>query len=207
MSSQDYAICLLAGGQARRMGGGDKGELVIEGQTLLARLIARFNTAPYLFLNANGELGRFAHYGLDVVPDILPDHQGPLSGIYTALSHLVETRAKCQWLVTLPIDAPLVPETIADDMIAHAKLTNSQLVSVKSAGRTHPVIGLWSMAALPALQTALLDDGVRKIDAFTTAFGVSYLSYEGEPDPFLNLNRPEDLTAYQALVTAMAKQL
>lgn len=201
MSETDYAICLLAGGLARRMGGGDKGEIKLGDKTLLASLIERFQDAPYLFLNANGDRTRFAHYGLEVVPDILPDHQGPLSGIYAAMRHIKESRPDCEWLVVLPTDAPLIPSAIASDMMAAARAQKSSLVSVKSAGRTHPVIGLWSMGVFDALETALIKEGVRKIDAFTERGGCHYLSYEGSPDPFLNLNRPDDLAAYLATIS------
>lgn len=202
MSQTDYAICLLAGGLARRMGGGDKGEINIGGKTLLASLIERFQDAPYLFLNANGDGARFAHYGLEVVPDILPDHQGPLSGIYSAMRHIKENRPNCQWLAVLPTDAPLIPATIATDMMTAAIAHQTDLVSVKSAGRTHPVIGLWSLRVFAALEEALIEEGVRKIDAFTEAVGCHYLDYEGTPDPFLNLNRPDDLAAYHATISA-----
>ena len=200
MTNDNYAICLLAGGQARRMGGGDKGEIKIAGQTVLARLIARFGDAPYLFLNANGDASRFAHYGLDVVPDILPDYQGPLSGIHAAMAHIRAHHDAMPWLAILPTDAPLLPQGLVGDMMRAAHAQSVPLVSVMSKGRTHPVIGLWSLAVFEALEEALIEKGVRKIDAFTEAVGCHYISYDEGEDPFLNLNRPDDLAAYRARV-------
>ena len=197
MSPDNYAICLLAGGLARRMGGGDKGEIEIAGQTVLSGLIDRFSDAPYLFLNANGDGARFAHYGLDVVPDILPDHQGPLSGIYAAMAHLRAHHSDVSWLVVLPTDAPLLPEALAGDMLKVAQDNAALLVSVSSKGRNHPVIGLWSLSVFERLQHALIEEGVRKIDAFTAAIGCHYIAYDTQEDPFVNLNRPEDLAAYR----------
>jgi molybdopterin-guanine dinucleotide biosynthesis protein A len=69
-----------------------------------------------------------------------------------------------------------------------------------SKGRRHPVIGLWSLTVFDALEEALISQVVRKIDAFTDAVGCHYISYDEGDDPFLNLNRPDDLAAYQALI-------
>ena len=201
MRDERYAVCYLAGGQARRMGGGDKGEIVIAGQTILSSLIARYGDAPYQFINANGALDRFAHYGLDIVPDTLPDYQGPLAGIYAAMEHLKAHHPTIKWLACLPTDAPLLPDSLITDMLDHAMIQQIPLVSVTSNERTHPVIGLWSLSLYEALKSALLEQGVRKIDAFTSAHGCAYLDYQAEEDPFLNLNRPEDLTAYLASIT------
>ena len=107
------ALALLAGGQARRMGGGDKGEILIDGQTIIASLLARFAPySDYQCLNANGDLSRFAHYGLDVIPDRLEGYQGPLAGIYSCLEHIKQTKPEIEYLVSLPTDAPLVPSSL-----------------------------------------------------------------------------------------------
>ena len=196
MMGDDYAICLLAGGQARRMGGGDKGEISIQGQSIIASLLSRFQDAPYLFLNANGDLTRFHHYDCPVIPDILPDYQGPLSGIYTALDHVRCVKPDVKWVLTLPTDAPLIPASLPRDMLAAAH-KGAEMVSVQSGGRTHPVIGLWPVHLCDVLGSALRDEGVRKIDKFTSDYDCHYLSYEGHPDPFVNLNRPEDLASFR----------
>ena len=77
---------ILAGGLARRMGGGDKARIRIGGVTILGRVIACL--APQcsaIIINANGDLGRFADTGLPVVPDSVPDFAGPLAGILAGL--------------------------------------------------------------------------------------------------------------------------
>ena len=191
------ALALLAGGQARRMGGGDKGEISINGQTIIASLIARFAPfADYQCLNANGDLSRFAHYNLDIIPDKLDGYQGPLAGIYSCLEHISQTRPDIDYLVSLPTDAPFVPPTLIDDLIA-AK-DKAPIISVQSHGRTHPVIGLWPIGLCAALHEALIVRAMRKIDAVTGPLGCHYIAYDDEPDLFLNLNRPDDLNALQA---------
>ena len=190
------ALALLAGGQARRMGGIDKGEIRIDGQSIISSLIARFvDKCDYLLMNANGDLARFDHYEIDIIQDMLEGYQGPLAGIYSCLEYVRRTQPFIDYVVTLPIDAPFVPASLIDDLLA-AK-DKAPLISVQSHGRTHPVIGLWPVHMVEDLQKALLIEGLRKIDAVTEPLGCYYLTYDDVPDPFVNLNRLADLQALQ----------
>src|ERR1700722_639159 len=77
---------VLAGGLARRMGGGDKALIEIGGTTILDRVVARLNPAVTgLVLNANGDPARFARFRLPVIADSVPDFAGPLAGILAGL--------------------------------------------------------------------------------------------------------------------------
>ena len=190
------ALALLAGGKARRMGGIDKGEIRINGQTIISSLIARFgDKCDYLLMNANGDLARFAHYEIDIIQDKLEGYQGPLAGIYSCLEHVRRTQPFIEYLISLPIDAPFVPASLIDDLLAAKE--KAPLISVQSHGRTHPVIGLWPVHMVEDLQKALLIEGLRKIDAVTEPLGCYYLTYDEVPDPFVNLNRLADLQALQ----------
>ena len=190
------ALALLAGGQARRMGGMDKGEIRIDGQSIISSLLQRFgDKCDHLLMNANGDLARFAHYEIDIIQDKLEGYQGPLAGIYSCLDYIRHTQPLIDYVVTLPIDAPFVPASLIDDLLA-AK-DKAPLISVQSHGRTHPVIGLWPVHMVEDLQKALLIEGLRKIDAVTEPLGCHYLTYDDVPDPFVNLNRLADLQALQ----------
>lgn len=190
------ALALLAGGQARRMGGGDKGEIRLNGKTIISHLLSRFaSDCAYQCINANGDIRRFAQYQLDLIQDKLEGYQGPLAGIYSCLSHIRQTQPSIDYLVSLPTDAPFVPANLIHDLVS-AK-DKAQIISVESHGRTHPVIGLWPVGLYDALHEALIIKNMRKIDAVTGPLGCHYLRYDDEPDYFLNLNRPEDLKAIQ----------
>ena len=190
------ALALLAGGQARRMGGMDKGEIRIDGQSIISSLLQRFSDkCDYLLMNANGDLARFAHYEIDIIQDKLEGYQGPLAGIYSCLDYVRHTQPLIDYVVTLPIDAPFVPAGLIDDLLA-AK-DKAPLISVQSHGRTHPVIGLWPVHMVEDLHKALLIEGLRKIEAVTEPLGCHYLTYDDVPDPFVNLNRLADLQALQ----------
>src|SRR5258706_15646799 len=73
---------VLAGGLARRMGGGDKALLKIGAATILERVLDRLSPqCSRLILNANGDPARFAFTHLPVVADEIPDFAGPLAGV------------------------------------------------------------------------------------------------------------------------------
>ena len=104
---------ILAGGLARRMGGGDKALRSIGGRTVLDRLLDRL--APQvarLILNANDDPDRFGALGLPVVADSLPDHPGPLAGVLAALEWTAATAPDVAWVVTVPGDAPFIPRDL-----------------------------------------------------------------------------------------------
>src|ERR1700687_2935466 len=102
---------VLAGGQARRMGGGDKASLKVGGKTILDRVLARLN--PYcapIVLNANGDPARFSRYGLAVVADSVPDFAGPLAGILAGLDWAAKHAPEIEWLASVPGDCPFLSQ-------------------------------------------------------------------------------------------------
>src|SRR3954452_22297541 len=104
---------LLAGGLARRMGGGDKPMRKIGGRTILDRVIARL--APQcdgLILNANGDPARFAAFGLPVIADDVADFPGPLAGILAALEWAAASRPEVQWILSAASDCPFLPRDL-----------------------------------------------------------------------------------------------
>ena len=93
---------LLAGGLARRMGGGDKPMRQIGGRTILERVIARLEPqCDGLILNANGDPARFASFGLPVIPDTVADFPGPLAGILAGLDWAAATN-RCARSAAVP---------------------------------------------------------------------------------------------------------
>src|SRR6202040_2467185 len=91
---------LLAGGLARRMGGGDKPMREIGGRTILARVIARLEPqCDGLILNANGDPARFESFGLPVIPDTVKDFPGPLAGILAALDWAATNRPSIEFVL------------------------------------------------------------------------------------------------------------
>jgi molybdopterin-guanine dinucleotide biosynthesis protein A len=193
---------LLAGGLARRMGGGDKPMRTIGGRTILARVSDRL--APQcdrLILNANGDPRRFASTGLPVVPDAVPDFAGPLAGILTALDWAAEHLPGIDWVVSVAADTPFVPHDLVSRLHAARAAAGTLLACAESGGRTHPVNALWAVRLRDDLRHALVIEDMRKIDRWTARHGIAQAGWPTEPfDPFFNANTPEDLAEAERLI-------
>lgn len=192
---------LLAGGLARRMGGGDKPLRTIAGRTILAHVIERLQPqCDGLLLNANGDPVRFAEYGLPVVADSVPDFAGPLAGILAGLDWLAANRPGAQWLVSVAADTPFIPRDLVERLHQAREAAKVPLACAASGGWTHPVIGLWPVSLRADLRRALTVEDERKIDRWAARHGVAQVEWPVTPvDPFFNANRPDDLAEAERL--------
>jgi molybdopterin-guanine dinucleotide biosynthesis protein A len=195
---------LLAGGQSRRMGGGDKALRVIGGVSLLERVIERMRPqVETLVLNANGDPARFAGFGLPVVPDSVPDYAGPLAGVLAGLDWTAEHRPDCPYIVSVATDAPFLPGDLVSRLVRGMEKSGADLACAASGGQPHPVIGLWPVRLREDLQRAVVVETVRKVDVWTARHRLATVPFPSDPiDPFFNANRPEDLTTAAALLAA-----
>ena len=192
---------LLAGGLARRMGGGDKPLKAIAGRTILERAIERL--APQcaaLILNANGDPARFAATGLTVVADDVPGFAGPLAGILAALDWTARNRPDLEWVASAAGDSPFLPHDLVARLHAARAAAGVPLACAELGGQAHPVNGLWPVALRADLRHALVAEDMRKIDRWTARHGVAHASWPAEPlDPFFNANTPQDIAAAERL--------
>lgn len=191
----DIAGVLLAGGLSRRMGGGDKALRKLGGKTILERVVARAQPqVAALMLNANGDPARFAAYGLPVRADLVQGYAGPLAGILTGMVWAQETRPGCRWLASFACDAPFLPTDLVRRLLAAVERKEADMACAKSGGQTHPVFGLWPVGLQDALRGALVEEEIRKVDAWTARYRLVEVEFACDPiDPFFNTNRPEDL--------------
>jgi molybdopterin-guanine dinucleotide biosynthesis protein A len=186
---------LLAGGLARRMGGGDKPMRTIAGRTILERVIARL--APQcdgLILNANGDPARFAAFALPVVADTVADFPGPLAGILAALDWMATHRPEVKWVLSAAADCPFLPRDLVARLEESRTAQNAELAVAASGGQIHPVVGLWSVRLRGELRHALVEEGVRKIDRWTARYPLATVTWPTTPvDPFFNANTVDDI--------------
>ncbi|TPQ29991.1 molybdenum cofactor guanylyltransferase MobA [Bradyrhizobium guangdongense] len=192
---------LLAGGLARRMGGGDKPMRTIGGRTILDRVIARLTPqCDRLILNANGDPARFAAFGLTVIADDVPDYPGPLAGILAALDWTAANRPEVEWVLSTAADCPFLPRDLVARLHEARGRENAQLAVAASGGQSHPVIGLWRVDLRDALRHALTVEDIRKIDRWTARYRLATVSWPAEPlDPFFNANTVEDVAEAERL--------
>lgn len=193
---------ILAGGLARRMGGGDKPLRRVGGRTVLERVVDALRPqVDALLLNANGDPARFAAYALPALPDPVPDYPGPLAGVLAGLEWAAANRPDAGWVLSAPGDAPFLPADLAARLHRARAEAGVPLACAASGGWTHPVVGLWPVGIAPALRAAV-EGGLSKIDRFTAAHGVAVAQWPTEPvDPFFNANRPEDLQEAERLAS------
>ena len=194
---------LLAGGRARRMGGGDKCLRPLGGRPLLAHVVER--VAPQvdrLVLNANGNPARFAGFGLPVAADLLPGALGPLAGVLTGMAWAAAGAPDARWILTVATDAPFLPPDLAARLHAAVRRDGADMACAASDGRHHPVIGLWPVGLRSALEAALRDEGITKVDRWTARYKLAVADFDaGPPDPFFNANRPADLETAEKILS------
>jgi len=192
---------LLAGGLARRMGGGDKPMRQIAGRTILDRVIARL--APQcdgLIINANGDPARFASFGLPVVADGVADFPGPLAGILAALDWMAANRPDVSLVLSAAADCPFLPRDLVSRLHQALIEQNAQLAVAASDGQSHPVIGLWSVALRDELRHSLIVEDIRKIDRWTARYRLATVTWPTTPlDPFFNANTMDDIAEAERL--------
>lgn len=192
---------LLAGGRARRMGGGDKCLRPLGGRPLLAHAIERAaaQVGP-LAINANGDPARFAEFGLPVVADGVEGFAGPLAGVLAGLDWAAVVAPDCDFVASFATDAPFFPADLVARLSA-AVVDGADMACAASGGRAHPVFGLWPVRLREELRRAMVDEEIRKVDLWTARYRLAEVAFDDDRfDPFFNVNRPEDLARAEDLL-------
>jgi molybdopterin-guanine dinucleotide biosynthesis protein A len=195
---------VLAGGLARRMGGGDKARIEIGGVTILDRVLATLSAQTIgIIINANGDPKRFSDTGCTVVPDNVEGYPGPLAGILAGLDWLAKQNNGVEWLISVPGDCPFLPDDLVERLHqARRKIgAGVPLACARSGEWRHPVVGLWPLALRANLRKALVDEDLRKIEVWTARHGIAIADWPVEPiDPFFNVNTKEDAAEAERIV-------
>lgn len=200
--SESVVGVILAGGLARRMGGGDKCLLPLAGKTLLQRTIERAQPqVSSLLLNANGNSLRFARTRLPVIADIYPGNLGPLAGVHAGLRWMQTDNPDAEWLASFASDTPFFPTDLIDRLITAATAQHAQLAVATSDNSAHPIFALWHASLIGDIEQQLengemprLQDWIKKQKFVEVDFAAD--GY----DPFFNINTPQDLYAAEPMV-------
>lgn len=193
---------ILAGGQARRMGGGDKGLLPLGQGTILQHVIDRLEgQVAALALNANGNPARFSNLGLPVLADSVDGFAGPLAGVLAGLDWAAENGA--DHIVTAAADTPFFPPDLVPRLILAAETEGKPVALARTDNGRHPTFGLWPVALREDLRKSLAE-GTRKVVAWTDRHGTALAEFPtGRFDPFFNVNTPEDLALAQSYLESV----
>ncbi len=200
---------LLAGGRSQRMGR-DKGLLELAGKPMIAHVIARLRPQVHrIVISANDDPARFSGTCLPVVADTVEGHAGPLAGLHAVLRWAVSETPEARFVATVPVDTPFLPEDLVARLAVARAESDAAAAIAASAGRRHPVVGLWEVALIGEVEDALRS-GVRAMTHFAemqkSAVADFALIEAGDVaiDPFFNVNTPAELAQAEALLAAEA---
>ena len=193
---------LLAGGLARRMGGGDKPLRAVGGVSILARAIDALSPQCHaLAINANGDAARFADFGLPVIADSVPGFAGPLAGILAGLDWVAAHRLDARFMLSAPADCPFPPDDLVARLHAARSANDAPIAVASSGGRAHHVVALWSVALRDDLRRALVLEDFRQVSGFIARYRFAVADWSVTPhDPFFNMNTEEDLAEAERMV-------
>jgi len=203
---QDVAGIILAGGQSRRMGGGDKSLLPLGRGCVLDHVVSRFRPqVATLALSANGDPARFSRLGLPVLADTVTGFAGPLAGLLTGIEWAVATTT-CKAIVTVAGDTPFLPLDLVERLAAAADRRPGSIAVARSSGWRHPTFALWPAECRNALRHFLVDEDNRRVSAFIDRHDFVDVDFpiqefdEQTLDPFFNINMPDDLAEAERLL-------
>ena len=197
--SKDRVLgCVLAGGQSRRMGGGDKTLIDLNGKSMLEIILDRLNPqVSKIILNANGDPERFAQFQLPVEPDPIGGFAGPLAGVLAGLHHARRNLPHVSHVVSVAGDTPFYPANLVGRFLESVPGGKPVIALASSSDKLHPVFGLWPVALYNDLHDWLSTGQSGKVLAFVDRHDSIEVGFELDQatglDPFFNANRPDDL--------------
>lgn len=185
---------ILAGGQASRMGGKDKGLIELNDKPLVQHVIERLSSqTPHILINANRNQETYAQFG-EVFSDTFADYPGPMGGIHAGLLH-----APTDWVGFVPCDSPQINTDLVKRFCDSAD-DDTDILVAHDGDHQQPVFTLYHKRVLPKL-TAFLERGDRKIILLYKECNMRYVDFSDSPDCFLNLNTPEELAQFGTLTS------
>ena len=195
---------ILAGGLARRMGGGDKPLLKIDGSPMLDHVIRRLKPqVSKIALNINGDPSRFSHYNIPTFPDTIQGFLGPLAGILSGLRWAQKSNANC--IISVAADTPFFPCDLVEKLVtATADMEEPLALAVTrdENGKVlrHPTFGIWPVSLADHLEESL-SQGLRKIVLWVDQHHCRLVDFDQSLfDPFFNVNSPEDLSKAEIIL-------
>ncbi|MGZ8271421.1 MAG: molybdenum cofactor guanylyltransferase MobA [Methylophilus sp.] len=183
---------ILSGGRATRMGGLEKGLVLLQGKPLISHVIARLTPqVDEILINANRELTSYHALNLPILQDENPDFIGPLAGFSLGLHH-----CKYDYLLTVPCDSPLLPLDLAQRLLTAMSQHHADMAVASSTGNAHPVFSLCKKSVLPSL-TDFINQGGRKVSAWQKSQAYIEVDFNDCDDAFINLNTLEGLASLE----------
>ncbi len=188
----DITGVILAGGQARRMEGQDKGLVLLNNKPMIEYVIESLSPqVGTLLINANRNRDKYAEYGFDIVSDEFSGFCGPLAGMASSLSHI-----STPYMLTAPCDSPFIPDDLARRLMTSLEDKNADISVAHNGERMQPVFCLMKKELLSSMND-FLNQGERKIDKWFNQHTLSIADFSDIPKTFYNLNTVEDIKSVE----------
>jgi molybdenum cofactor guanylyltransferase len=188
MLKAPVSAIILSGGRATRMGGIDKGLVLLHQKPLITHVIDRLKPqVDELMINANRQIAEYKMFGYRTLQDEQPDFIGPLAGFSLGLQF-----AQHAYVLTVPCDSPFLPNDLVERLLNKLLEENAEIAVAKSNGDTHPVFSLSSKSVLPSLQD-YLGHGGRKVSTWQKSLRYVEVDFSDCNGAFLNINTLETL--------------
>lgn len=183
---------ILAGGMGRRMGGRDKGQIVLQGHPLIEYVLDAIRPqVKTIFINANRHQDDYARYNYPVLTDMLEGYQGPLAGFASGMQ-----TSSTPYIVTAPCDGPLLASDLVKRLCTALTRDDAEIAVAHDGDRLQPVYALIPTDLLPSLE-AFLATGDRKIDQWYACHTIALADFSDSPETFRNINTPQDHSSIQ----------
>ncbi len=183
----DYAIWILTGGQAKRLGYTNKGLLQVGGASMIDRVLSAAKAAAQN-VTFVGDENQFSNVGVSVISDKY--RCGPIGGIASALE-----KTTSEWNLILAMDLPFVTSEFLSFLISFAKANTCQWLLPKWHGRKQPLCSVFHKSALDGVvnQMAVQDFRVLNLEE-----GLDYREIEiDEQNPFYSEKLLFNLNTFQ----------
>jgi len=189
----EIAVLIMIGGQSRRMGGGIKSFIELDGKSIFDRIITIIKPQiKKIIISCNTEEPKLKKYQFPIIKDLKEGYLGPLAGIHSGMQWLKKNEPEVKWLITIPGDTPFIPM----DLIFRFKdkmSSDLKIIIAKSQNKTHPIIGAWNTCLFENLEEKL-NKGIRKIMSWAELHPLDFVNYTIKKyDPFFNINTKEDI--------------
>ncbi len=186
ITKNEITAVILAGGQASRMDGEDKGLIVFRELPLIAHVVNVVESkVSQILISANRNFEEYANFG-KVIRDDLEGFQGPLAGISKALKV-----CSTPYLLVLPCDSPLIDEALIDSLIEKMEISKVDICVAHDGSIMHATFALMQTKLEKSLE-GFLEEGGRKMALWYRQHSLERIDVSSHLEVLTNINRPED---------------
>ncbi|MCP3665148.1 MAG: molybdenum cofactor guanylyltransferase MobA [Gammaproteobacteria bacterium] len=186
---------ILAGGQATRMDGQDKGLIALAGRAMIEHVIDSMRPqVDHLMINANRNHQIYQRYGVPLFADSISGFSGPLAGITAALE-----QSRTDLVLMAPCDGPWLPEDLLIRLYDKMNAAGNKLSVAHDGERTQPLFGLYHRELLPSIKE-YLEGGDRKLMLWIDRQQPAMVDFSDSPNAFVNVNTPEEKSRIEATI-------